>query len=213
MGHLPQGDSVLYGLSLIALAAQSMSAALAAGRRSMDWAGVCMLGCITALGGGTIRDVLLGHYPLVWVQNPSYLALTAIAAFVTILIARVVHRLNVAFLVLDAIGLVVFTIAGCNVAWQVDASLPIVIVSGMITGCAGGVLRDILCNDVPLLFRSELYASVSVVTGLFYATAFGLTLNSELWTALTFVLGLTFRLLAIRFKWEMPKFVFNGDKN
>ena len=93
-----------------------------------------------------------------------------------------------------------------------DASLPIVIVAGTITGCAGGVLRDILCNDVPLLFRSELYASVSVVTGLFYATAFGLTLNNELWTALTFVLGLSFRLLAIRFKWEMPKFVFTGDK-
>jgi uncharacterized membrane protein YeiH len=164
MWNLPPGDSVLHFLSLVALAAQAMTAALAAGRRSMDWAGVCMLGCITALGGGTIRDVLLGHYPLVWVQHPSYLAITAIAAFCTILIARVVHRLNVAFLVLDAIGLVVFTMAGCDVAWQTDASLPIVIVSGMITGCAGGVLRDILCNDVPLLFRSELYASVSVVT-------------------------------------------------
>jgi len=159
-----------------------------------------------------VRDVLLGHYPLVWVQNPSYLAVTAMAAFITILIARAVHRLNVAFLVLDAIGLVVFTMTGCDVAWQMDASLPIVIVSGMITGCAGGVLRDILCNDVPLLFRSELYASVSVVTGLFYATAFGLKLNDEIWTTLTFVVGLAFRLLAIRFKWEMPKFVFNSDQ-
>ena len=167
-------DIVLYGLSLVAIAAQAMTAALAAGRRSMDWVGVCMLGSITALGGGTIRDVLLGHYPLLWVENPIYLGLTGVAAFVTILIARVVHRLNLAFLVLDAIGLVVFTMAGCDVAWQMNESLPIVIVSGMITGCAGGVLRDILCNDVPLLFRAELYASVSVVTGLFYATAFGL---------------------------------------
>ncbi len=212
MGSLPPSDTVLHLLTYVALAAQAMTAALAAGRRSMDWVGVCMLGCITALGGGTIRDVLLGHYPLVWVQTPSYLALTAIAAFVTILIARHVYRLNLAFLVLDAIGLVVFTMAGCDVAWQVNASLPIVIVAGMITGCAGGVLRDILCNDVPLLFRSELYASVSVVTGLFYATAFGLKLNEEIWTALTFVLGLTLRLLAIRYKWEMPKFVFNGDQ-
>jgi uncharacterized membrane protein YeiH len=209
MWNLPPADSVLHFLQYVALAAQAMTAALAAGRRSMDWAGVCMLGAITALGGGTIRDVLLGHYPLVWVERPSLLAITAIAAFVTILIARAVHRLNVAFLVLDAIGLVVFTMAGCDVAWQMDASLPIVIVSGMITGCAGGVLRDILCNDVPLLFRSELYASVSVVTGLFYATAFGLKLNNEVWTALTFALGVAFRLLAIRFKWEMPKFVFN----
>jgi uncharacterized membrane protein YeiH len=82
----------------------------------------------------------------------------------------------------------------------------------MITGCAGGVLRDILCNDVPLLFRTELYASVSVITGLFYATAFGLTLNGEVRTGLTFVLGLTLRLLAIRYKWEMPKFVFNSEQ-
>jgi len=102
--------------------------------------------------------------------------------------------------------------AGCDVAWQMNEPLSIIIVSGMITGCAGGVLRDVLCNHVPLLFRSELYASVSVVTGLFYATAFGLKLDNELWTALTFVLGLTFRLLAIRYKWEMPKFVFNEDR-
>lgn len=212
MWNLPPSDTVLHLLSYVALTAQAMTAALAAGRRSMDWAGVCMLGCITALGGGTIRDVLLGHYPLVWVQNPSFLALTAVAAFATILIARIVHRLNLAFLVLDAIGLVVFTMAGCDVAWQVGASLPIVIVAGMITGCAGGVLRDILCNDVPLLFRSELYASVSVATGLFYATAFGLKLNDELWTIMTFVFGLTLRLLAIRYKWEMPKFVFEDKR-
>jgi uncharacterized membrane protein YeiH len=212
MWVLPTSDFVLHWLSLVALAAQAMTAALAAGRRSMDWAGVCMLGCITALGGGTIRDVLLGHYPLVWVEQPWLLGLTVIAALLTIPIARVVHRLNAAFLVLDAIGLVVFTMAGCDVAWQMNASLPIVIVAGMITGCAGGVLRDILCNEVPLLFRSELYASVSVVTGLFYSTAFGLKLNDELWTALTFVLGITFRLLAIRYKWEMPKFVFGGDR-
>jgi uncharacterized membrane protein YeiH len=211
MRGLPPSDIVLVGLSLVALAAQAMTAALAAGRRSMDWVGVCMLGCITALGGGTIRDVLLGHYPLLWVETPYYLALTAGAAFVTILMARLVHRLSLAFLVLDAIGLVVFTIAGCDVAWQMNESLPIVIVSGMITGCAGGVLRDILCNDVPLLFRAELYASVSVVTGLFYAVTFGLKLNHELWTALTFAFGLSFRLLAIRYKWEMPKFVFNED--
>jgi uncharacterized membrane protein YeiH len=211
MWNLPPADSVLQVLSLVALAAQAMTAALAAGRRSMDWMGVAMLGCVTALGGGTIRDLLLQHYPLVWVQNPSFLGLTAIAALLTIPIARLVHRLNMAFLALDAIGLVVFTMAGCDVAWQKQASLPIVIVAGMITGCAGGVLRDILCNEVPLLFRAELYASVSVITGLFYATAFGLKLNDEIWTAFTFVIGFTLLMLAIRYKWEMPKFEFRSE--
>jgi uncharacterized membrane protein YeiH len=213
MWTLPPSDSVLHILSFIAVAAQAMTAALAAGKRSMDWAGVCMLGCITALGGGTIRDVLLGHYPLLWVQYPSFLLLAAGAALAAILMAQLVYRLNTAFLVLDAIGLVVFTIAGCDVAWQVDISLPlvIVVVAGMITGCAGGVLRDILCNEVPLLFRAELYATVSIVTGLFYSVAFALNLNHEVWTLLTFVLGLTLRLLAIRYKWEMPKFIFSKD--
>src|SRR6476469_10112378 len=98
MWSLPPSDTVLHLLSYVALTAQAMTAALAAGRRSMDWAGVCMLGCITALGGGTIRDVLLGHYPLVWIERPSYLAITAIAALVTIPIARAVHRLTAAFL-------------------------------------------------------------------------------------------------------------------
>jgi uncharacterized membrane protein YeiH len=214
MWGLPSSDFVLYALSLVALTAQAMTAALAAGKRSMDWAGVCMLGCITALGGGTIRDVLLGHYPLAWVQYPSYLVLAAAAAFVTILVARLVHRLNTAFLVLDAIGVVVFTMLGCDVARQIEPALPlmIVVVAGMISGCAGGVLRDILCNDVPLLFRSELYASVAIVTGLFYSIGFGLALNPELWTALTFVLGLSFRLLAIRYKWGMPTFVFEENR-
>src|SRR5215470_18708016 len=100
MLSLPTSDFVLYWLSLLALAAQAMTAALAAGRRSMDWAGVCFLGCITALGGGTIRDVLLGHYPLAWVERPSYLGLTAIASLVTIPVARLVHRLSTAFIVL-----------------------------------------------------------------------------------------------------------------
>jgi uncharacterized membrane protein YeiH len=186
MWNLPPSDTVLNVLSLVALGAQAMTAALAAGRRSMDWVGVCLLGCITALGGGTIRDVLFGHYPLVWVENPSLLLLTA--------------------------GAALFTMAGCDIAWQIDEKFPLVVVlvAGMITGCAGGVLRDILCNDVPLLFRAELYASVSIVTGLFYSTAFGL--NDQVWTALTFVLGLSLRLLAIRYKWEMPKFVFNSDQ-
>ncbi|MGJ5006067.1 trimeric intracellular cation channel family protein [Bradyrhizobium sp. HKCCYLRH2060] len=212
MWNLPPGDSVLHLLTWVALAAQAMTAALAAGRRSMDWMGVCLLGAITALGGGTLRDVLLGHYPLAWVERPSLLLLTVLAPFVTIAMARLVHRLTMAFLVLDAVGLVVFTMTGCDIAWQMNVPIGIVIVAGMITGCAGGVLRDILCNDVPLLFRAELYASVSLVTGLVYATGLSLGIASGWWTALTFSLGLSFRLLAIRYKWNMPRFVFSGEE-
>jgi uncharacterized membrane protein YeiH len=206
-------QTLLLGLSILAYVAQAMTAALAAGRRSMDWIGVCLLGSVAALGGGSVRDMLLGHYPLVWVKEPWLLLLTAGAAACAIALARIIHHLRIAFLVLDAIGLVVFTIAGCEVALQMNQTLLIVIIAGMITGCVGGVLRDVLCNDVPLLFRSELYASVSVVTGALYVAALKAGLNAEVATLAAFAVGITFRLLAIRYRWEMPKFVYSRDWN
>jgi uncharacterized membrane protein YeiH len=210
---IPLEQTLLLALSILAYVAQAMTAALAAGRRSMDWMGVCMLGSVVALGGGSVRDVLLGHYPLVWIKEPWLLLLTAAAAASTIALAQIVHHLRGAFLVLDAIGLVVFTIAGCEVALQMNQPLLIVIVAGMITGCVGGVLRDILCNEVPLLFRSELYASVSVVTGALYVAGLRAGLNPELVTLAAFIIGIAFRLLAIRYRWEMPKFVYSRDWN
>ncbi len=170
-----------------------------------------MLGCITALGGGSVRDMLLGHYPLLWVKYPSLLLLTGGAALLTIALARVVHHFHLLFLVLDAIGLVVFTIIGCSVAIEMQLPLMVVVVSGMITGCAGGVLRDILCNEVPLLFRSELYASVSVVAGAIYVAGLYFGIDDVLVLLVSFVIGLTFRLLAIRYKWEMPKFIYERE--
>lgn len=202
---------VLHILYIVAITAESMTAALAAGRRSMDWVGVCLLGAITALGGGSMRDVLLGHYPLVWVAHPEYLLLTAAAALGTIVVARFMHRLRWIFLVLDAIGLVVFTVIGCNVAREMGLPPVVAIVAGMITGCVGGVLRDILCNRVPLLFRSELYASVSVVTGGLYVTALSLNWQHEIAMFTAMAVGLGMRLLALRFNWHMPKFVYTRE--
>ena len=202
---------LFHALYLVAIVAEAMTAALAAGRRSMDWVGVCLLGCVTALGGGSTRDVLLGHYPLSWIAHPYYLAVTAGAALLTIAIARVVHHLRAVFLVLDAIGLVVFTVIGCNVALDLDLPFLVVIVSGMITGCVGGVLRDVLCNDIPLLFRSELYASVSVVAGSLYVAGLAAGLPHDPVMIVAMATGLALRLLAIRYGWNMPKFVYTRD--
>ena len=199
----------LHILYLVAITAEAMTAALAAGRRSMDWVGVCLLGCVTALGGGSVRDLLLGRYPLVWVEHPSYLLVTAAAALATIAIARLMRRLRTLFFVLDAIGLVVFTVIGCNIALAQDLPVLVVIVAGMITGCVGGVLRDVLCNDIPLLFRRELYASVSIVTGALYVASLGVGLPHDPVMLAAMALGLAMRLLALRFDWHMPKFVYS----
>lgn len=177
----------------------------------MDWLGVCLLGAVTALGGGSMRDVLLGHEPLIWVAHPIYLFVTFGASLATIAIARVMYRLRRLFLFLDAIGLVVFTVIGCKVGLEMGLPIVVVIVSGMITGCLGGVLRDVLCNEIPLLFRSELYASVSIVTGSLYVIALALDLPHDLAMFGAMAIGLIMRMLALRLNWNMPRFVYNHD--
>lgn len=195
----------------IAITAEAMTAALAAGRRKMDWFGVCLLACVTALGGGTMRDTFLGHYPLYWVGNPYILLLVCGAALFTIAIARVVDRLRWTFLVLDGLGLVVFTIVGCNVAIETGAHPLIVIVSGMVTGIVGGILRDVLCNDVPLVFRSELYATVSIVTAAIYYFGLRANIQSDVVILVAIAVGFPLRILALLRKWEMPKFVYDKE--
>lgn len=195
----------------IAITAEAMTAALAAGRRNMDWFGVCVLACVTALGGGTFRDVVLGHYPLTWVANPWLLLICCAAAFVTIGLARFMAALRWPFLLLDALGLVVFTIIGCNVALTMGHPPMIVIVSGMITGIVGGIARDILCNDVPLVFSSELYATVSIVAGVLYYLGLQSGLPQDLVIIGTLVIGFALRVAAIVFKLQMPKFVYDKD--
>jgi len=201
----------LHILFLVAIAAEAMTAALAAGRREMDWLGVCLLGCITALGGGSVRDVLLDHHPLSWIAHPHYLLITGGAALATIALARFAHSLRHLFLFLDAVGLVVFTIIGVDIALGLGLPWGVAVVSGMITGCVGGVLRDVLCNEIPLLFRAELYATVSIVSGALYLAGLALAWNHELVVGGSLLTGLTLRLLALRFGWSMPKFVYTRD--
>jgi len=201
-------EYILHVLYLIAIVAEAVTAALAAGRRSMDWMGVALLGPVTALGGGSVRDVLLGRHPLTWVEHPSYLLITAGAALATILVARYMHHLRKLFLFLDAVGLVVFTVIGCNIATALDLPFVIVIASGMITGCVGGVLRDILCADIPLLFRAELYATVSILTGVLYVGGQWAGTPHDITIAGAMAAGLTLRILALRFGWSMPRFVY-----
>lgn len=211
MNGTSEATVLLQILFVIAIIAEAMTAALAAGKREMDWIGVCLLGCVTALGGGSMRDVLLGHYPLSWVEHPSYLLLTGGAALFTIAVARYMHKLRNIFLFLDAVGLVVFTVIGCNVAIGLGLPLVVVVASGMITGCVGGVLRDILCNSIPLLFRAELYATVSIFTGLLYIAGLSLGLEHDWVMAVAMACGLALRLLALRYGWSMPKFVYGGN--
>ncbi len=195
----------------VAVVAQAMTAALAAGRRRLDWFGVASLGCVTALGGGSIRDVVLGHYPLSWVAQPWLLLLAAAAALATIPLARVVRRMPKTFLILDALGLVVFTVIGCNVAVGLGHGTIVAMVCGMATGCTGGVIRDLLCGDVPLVLRGELYATVALLTGGLYVTglALGWPIDGVMLGAMC--IGFGVRMLAIRHAWRLPTFALDDE--
>lgn len=195
----------------VGITVEAMTAALAAGRRNMDWFGVCLIASVTALGGGTTRDILLDHYPLTWVRNPYLLLIVCAAALFTIAIARVAHRLRWPFLLLDALGLVAFTIIGCNVGIEAGHHPIIVIVAGMLTGITGGILRDVLCNDIPLVFSGELYATVSIVTGVLYYIGLTANLPSDLVILIAILVGFPLRVAALVFRWEMPKFVYDKD--
>jgi uncharacterized membrane protein YeiH len=195
---------LLYIIYLVAISAEAASGALMALRRKMDLFGVAVVGTVTALGGGSIRDMLLGHYPLGWVQHPQYLLFTIGAAIAAALAARLVHRLRSAFLVLDALGLVAFSIIGCDIAASAGVHVSIVVLMGMITGIAGGLLRDILCNEVPLVLRRDLYATVSLLTGALYMVQLHFNVDQHVATLVALCVGFCFRLVAIYFVLALP---------
>lgn len=197
---------------VIAITAEAMSGALAAGRRNMDLFGVALIAFITALGGGTVRDVLLGNFPVTWTQHPSYIYTTIGAGLFTVIIAKHMRKLNKIFLLVDAMGLVAFTIIGCNVALKLDYSLPVIVMAGITTGIFGGIWRDILCNRMPLVLRHELYASVSFIVANFYLLLIYFDINENLTLILPFILGLSLRMAALKWKWSLPVFSYSPDR-
>ncbi|PKO85494.1 MAG: hypothetical protein CVU18_19855 [Betaproteobacteria bacterium HGW-Betaproteobacteria-12] len=199
---------LLLVIYLVAITAEAMSGALAAGRRNMDVFGVAVIAFVTALGGGTIRDVVLGNFPIGWTQHPEYVYLVILAGLATTLLARFMHHLKSIFLMLDALGLVAFSLIGCNVALQLDYPPLVVIMAGMLTGICGGILRDVLCNQVPVVFCRELYASVSLCVCALFLVLRQVGIDADLNMAACFAAGFSFRMLALRFSWQLPTFSY-----
>ena len=200
---------MLTSVYIIAITAEAMSGALAAGRRNMDLFGVAVIAFLTALGGGTVRDILLGNFPVTWTQHPSYIYMTLIGGLVTIAIARFMRHLRQLFLVLDAIGLVAFTIIGCNVALELGYEPIVVVMSGITTGIFGGIIRDIMCGRVPQVLRREIYACVSLVVALLYLFLLRQGVGEGVTQLAAFSVGLLLRMVAIRWRVSLPVFRYS----
>lgn len=197
---------IFYGLYLIAIVTEAMSGAIMGMQRGMDRFGLAFVGMVTALGGGTIRDVLFGRHPLVWIAHPEYLLLTLGAATLTSIVARHIHRLRMTFITVDAIGLAAFTILGCDIGMTVSTSPVIVVLAGVLTGIGGGMLRDLLCGQVPLVLRREMYASVACIAGTMYVAMVYFNVPNGVATSVGFVAGFVIRMLAVWFGWRFRTF-------
>jgi uncharacterized membrane protein YeiH len=154
---------LLYLIDLIGVAVFAVSGALAAGRKRLDLLGVVVVATVTAIGGGTTRDLLLDRHPVFWVEDPSYLAVITGAALATVVYVRWRPPPQETLAVADAFGLAFFVISGAGIAQQLDLPAISVVVMGVLTGVAGGVIRDVLTTEIPMiLHRGELYATAAI---------------------------------------------------
>ena len=198
---------MLHWLDLAGVAVFAISGAIAAGRAGLDLLGVVVVASFTAIGGGTVRDLLLNRHPIFWIQDPIYLIVITAAALGTVLYARVFPPFERALLVADALGLALFAIVGAQIAESAGLSPIIVVLMGTMTGVAGGVLRDVLTAQVPLILRrGEIYATAAIAGIVLYLALQALGIDRTGAVAAGVVAVAALRLLAIVFRWRLPAF-------
>ena len=199
-------DLWLHWVDLAGVAVFAMSGTLMAFKKHMDGFGVVVLASVTAIGGGTLRDMIL-DLPVFWVQDPSFFYAILVAAFGTIIWLRNSHRFPMHYLlVADAIGLAFFNVMGLQKALAYGAHPLVAIALGTMTGVFGGLIRDVISGEIPLVLKGELYATTCIVGGVGYIAASAVGVAQTSCMAISVCLTLTVRLLAMRRQWHLPVF-------
>jgi uncharacterized membrane protein YeiH len=197
---------IAYLLDLLGVAVFAVSGALAAGRAGMDLLGVVVIAAMTAVGGGTTRDLLLNRHPIFWIRDPTYLVVIGITAMLTVAYAHLYAPPGDALLVADALGLALFAISGAQIAEAAGLPALIVVLMGTMTGVAGGVLRDVLSGQVPLILRGDIYATAAIAGIALYLVLQALGVKRPWAGAAGLVAVVAIRLLAIRWNVQLPVF-------
>ena len=195
--------TVLQLIEFIGTFAFAISGIRMAAAKHFDWFGGFVCGFAVAIGGGTIRDVMLGATPF-WMTSSIYFTCTIIALLVGILFSKKLSRMEDAWLITDTLGLAMFTIAGLQKTLQYGHPFWVAIVMGCITGVAGGVIRDVLLNQEPIIFQKDIYAMASVAGGLIYWLLAALGINIGITSIVTFFVICLVRYVAVRYHISLP---------
>lgn len=198
-------DALIYGLGLAASVTCALTGVLVARDKGVDLFGALMAGVATSLGGGTVRDLLLGR-KVFWMAEETYLWFTVVTAMLTFFVTRIRHLPENLFLIPDAIGMSLFAIVGTQVA--LDWNMPWLTASllGVVTAVFGGLLRDVMINQVPLVFSSELYATAAWIGGMTLIVLNALGVESSVAAWIGIATCVTVRMIAIRWKVTLPRF-------
>jgi uncharacterized membrane protein YeiH len=204
-------QTLLHILDIFGVAVFAISGALAAGKRRMDLFGVVVLAAVTALGGGTLRDMILDVGPVFWTTDPTYLIVAVAAAVATFFTVRLFSLPPMLLAIADAVGLAVFTILGTEKALAVGMPAVIAVVMGVITGVVGGMIRDVLSGEMPLILRSELYATASLCGAIILTLTISKLQVREIAVLASLFVTLALRLSAIKWKISLP--LMSRDKS
>ena len=204
---LPQAWSFLFIQDLIGTIVFAISGAIAARQHKMDIFGMFILALVTGVGGGTLRDMLIGSTPVFWMKQPIYLVMISIAVIITAIFRNQISRKSwqIGLLVFDAIGLGVFTVIGVQKGLDFGLHPLICIALGGMTGCFGGLIRDILRNEVPIILQKEIYVTASLIDGVIFVLAYSAGLASDWIYFVTASTVIVIRLLAIKYNLNLPK--------
>lgn len=190
-------------LDIIGTMAFAMSGALTAMNKKLDPFGVFIIAFVTAVGGGTLRDVLIGRTPVGWMLNLEYVYVIILGFLLAILFRKKFDRLRVSLFLFDTIGLGVFTLIGLEKGINIGLHPVICIALGTMTACFGGVIRDILCTEIPVIFRKEIYATICILGGIVFFVLRKLNLENDVLYLITSLVIITVRLMAVKFKWYL----------
>ncbi|WP_143310879.1 trimeric intracellular cation channel family protein [Chitinophaga vietnamensis] len=195
----------IHALELLGTFAFAISGATAAINKSYDVIGLLALAFITAIGGGTVRDLLIGATPVAWMTDELSNSAIIIAAIIASLFFSYVKRLHRWLTIFDAIGLGLFTITGINKGMAAGLPMPICVALGAITGTFGGMLRDVISGEQPILFTREIYAGASIIGGTLYIVGSNYNMPADLLqsVAVTVIVGI--RLLSLHYNWQLPR--------